>query len=542
LSDRRSGITLLALAALAAMLVLPNIGATSLWQDEAQTAVVAKNLLARGYPAARGERGLVSIFSDHRDLRGDVYIWQPWLPVYLAAGSIALLGADSFAARLPFALCFVALVGVAYTCFRRWRADGFEALLGALLILTSVPMLLHARQCRYYTLAALLILLVADAYLRLLEKPGWRRAALLILWMTLLFNSFYPGALLTAAAIGLHWLLRRADLVTLKYLGSAAAGFVIMNLPLAIYCRIWDRQFGFQPGYSDPWAFALYLLRYLLTINNYFVPLVLVLAVVVWKGRAMFRRRWLEDDFTILAMAICGTHLLGSALLSDYPFTRYLIGMAPFLMFLAARCLRALSPGRHWPALLLLLLMQSANLLHVAPTAAIERTEALDMLWNAAAIGGPPDQRNVGLHYAKREIEMLVETPLGSPFSNYAGALVRSPAGPIDGLVEYLGREAGPEDRVKIAYGDLPLMFHTKLNVVSASEVGPPAPEWIIPRRAHQLKTSKEFDRGTPRERYSAVELPVVDLPWNNRPDPLYHRYRRPADDEGPPLTLYRRR
>jgi hypothetical protein len=157
-------------------------------------------------------------------------------------------------------------------------------------------------------------------------------------------------------------------------------------------------------------------------------------------------------------------------------------------------------------------------------------------------IDGPPAQRDVGLYYAKREIGMLADRPFDSPLVDHAGALLRPAAGPIDAIVAYLAREATPGDRVKIAYGDLPLMFHTDLAIVSASEVGAPAPEWIIPRHAHQLKTDPEFDRRTPREMYLEIELPVADLPWNNRPDPLYHQYRAPAVEGLGAVTLYRRR
>ena len=137
---------------------------------------------------------------------------------------------------------------------------------------------------------------------------------------------------------------------------------------------------------------------------------------------------------------------------------------------------------------------------------------------------------------------MLAGDTPGSPLLSYAGALLNPPTGPIDGMVRYLAEHALPGDRVKIAYGDLPLMFHTGLTIVSASEIGAPGPEWIIPRRAHMLKTNPEFERGTPRDRYRAIELPVADLPWNNRPDPLYHRYRTPAVGQGEAVTLYRKR
>ena len=41
---------------------------------------------------------------------------------------------------------------------------------------------------------------------------------------------------------------------------------------MAWFCRIWDRRFGAQTGYDDAAVFGMYLLRYLITLNNYFFP------------------------------------------------------------------------------------------------------------------------------------------------------------------------------------------------------------------------------------------------------------------------------
>ena len=57
----------------------------------------------------------------------------------------------------------------------------------------SVAMLLHARECRYYAVAALLSVLVVDAHLRLRSGEGRAAILRLALFASLLFNSFPPG-------------------------------------------------------------------------------------------------------------------------------------------------------------------------------------------------------------------------------------------------------------------------------------------------------------------------------------------------------------
>ena len=220
--------------AIAALLVLPGLGATSLWEDEAGIAFVARNVLHTGLPMASDGRNLVSYFADYRDIRDGLFIWQPWLQMYLAAGSMAVFGTTAFAARLPFALAFVALVSLSYAFFRRWSGERQLALIASVLILGSVPLLLHARQARYYLLVPLFSLLVVHAYLQLLREPSGRRVPALVCWATLLVNSFYPGAAIAALGLAVDLALRRPRARVLGILALAGSVVALLNLPMAI--------------------------------------------------------------------------------------------------------------------------------------------------------------------------------------------------------------------------------------------------------------------------------------------------------------------
>ena len=69
------------------------------------------------------------------------------------------------------------------------------------LTVSCVPLLLHARQCRYYVLVPLLNLLIIDAYLHSLKEAKLRYAIWLVVWVTVLVNSFFPGAFLLALGL-----------------------------------------------------------------------------------------------------------------------------------------------------------------------------------------------------------------------------------------------------------------------------------------------------------------------------------------------------
>jgi 4-amino-4-deoxy-L-arabinose transferase-like glycosyltransferase len=531
------------LVAIAALLVLPGLGATNLWEDEAGTAVVARNVLHTGLPMASDGRNLVSYFEDYRDIRDGLYIWQPWLQMYLAAGSMAVFGTTAFAARLPFALAFVALVGLSYTLFRRWSGERQLALIASVLILGSVPLLLHARQVRYYLLAPLFSLLVVHAYLQLLRDPSGRRVPALVCWATLLFNAFYPGAAILALGLAADLALRRPPAKILGLLALAGAVVALLNLPMAIYCTIWQRQYGAQPGYSDLEAFATYLLRYLLTLNAYFFPFLLFILAAALRWRDIARLTAPKNEVTRLLVTLCLVYLIAVALLSDYPFSRYLVGMAPFLLYLGARSIQVVSGGRPWLAWSLVALVLSTNLLHLMPALPLRASSLAAAPLTLAGV----DLRVLhpgwmGVSYARGEIKELINLPVAATLPTYVASIVDPPMGPIDAIAGYLNEHAEPSDRVKIAYGASSLMFHTELEVVNSRQVGPPAPEWIIHRRFTQLRVSDAWLASLDRHAYDRIELPAADVQWNNRPDPLYHHFVSPAEGLAPNVWLLRRR
>jgi 4-amino-4-deoxy-L-arabinose transferase-like glycosyltransferase len=533
------------LVTLAALLALPNLGSTSLWEDEANTANVAVNVLKTGLPLASDGRNLVSILPGHADIRDGLYIWQPWLPNYLAAGSMAVFGVDSFGARLPFALLFLVLVAQSYLFFRKLAAGAQTvAPIAALLVATSIPLLLHARQCRYYVLVPLLNLLITDRYFRFEAEPRLRHVVMLSVWFFALFNSFAPGAVLIGLTLGAVAVAKRPDRAKMKLLLAGFSLCVLSNLPLFVYTRMWDRQFGVQPGYSDASVFAMYLLRYLLTINNYFFPLaVMVAALVVCRRRIDWRGIHRNLDGTKVLVLICLAQTVGFSLLSDYPFTRYLVGIAPFIAYLGAKSIVAATGERRWLSLGLACAVIATNVLSVLPLQPLGSTPLAGTAWTAAGINGEfIDPDNVGYSFARGEVSLLLASKPSVPMANYLEGLLHPPRGPVDFIVALLREKAGPNDVVKISYEDQPLMFHTKLAITSATEVGPAAPQWIIRRHFNPgLTVDDPFVAVTESYHYSTIELPVGDVQWNNQPDPLYHFYETPGSGQAPPVTVLHR-
>src|SRR5262245_15225602 len=189
-----------AIACTAAILLFWNLTDTYLWQDEANTAVLAVRLLHDGKPLAWDGRNLLSddnyiaqevqtIDVRTKDARSAVddlirrgvmtadgmWTYHPWGQFLLAGFSIALLGPTTFAARFPFAVAGLATVFALYWLALRFLRSPRIAALACALLTLNVYWILHSRQARYYSLTSLFLVLTLIAYGR--WKPGARWGA-----------------------------------------------------------------------------------------------------------------------------------------------------------------------------------------------------------------------------------------------------------------------------------------------------------------------------------------------------------------------------
>ena len=171
------------LVLVAALLIFASLDDRRLWDDEAETALLAKNTLRFGVPVAWD--GVELISQECGTDYDSNYLWRqtPWLPIYVAAGSFALLDASTFTARLPFALLGLLAVPSMYLLARRAvrrSADRaarrrLTAPVGAV-SLARAPVPVLRRGDRRRDLGALLLLPSADAPPPRRRGPGPRRS------------------------------------------------------------------------------------------------------------------------------------------------------------------------------------------------------------------------------------------------------------------------------------------------------------------------------------------------------------------------------
>ncbi len=496
ISRRWEVLFLLAVSVVGSGLFLANLGNAYLWQDEAQTALIAQTVLQHGLPKGHDEK---NSFSQELGIdvgKNDVWRWHPWLAFYVVAPFLELLGTTTFAARLPFALFGLGCVPLLYLLSRALWKDGKIAALSAGVLLVSVPFLLLARQCRYYSLAAFFLLGGLYGYVALVER---RRSGpyLYLICAVLLCHANYVNLIVLLAAVGLHTLVFHRD--QWRRVAGWSLGVVLLTAPWIIWFS--SIHWG-QTGLLDVKAYAFRLLAFLRPLNTHVFPvwlLLIPLSVALWsKLRRYDIPFWKEDRFLSrlsLPVLLVGINLLALPYTAPGPYFRYLGPLIPLACMVIALFAR-------W---------------------------AMRIHW---VIG----------------LVILGAVIARSPVRSYLYEVTHDFDGPIEGIVRYLNEHAQEGDTVAITYGDLPVKFYTKLRVyggLTGEDLTPALDaDWIIIRRnivcPKDHNVSAFLRAHVDGSKYERIALSYPDTRFENREDPDSHFYRTQTDV--PPVVIWRKR
>ncbi|HEY6908962.1 MAG TPA: glycosyltransferase family 39 protein, partial [Myxococcales bacterium] len=232
--DRAHLLAVVAVLGAAAALLFSRLGAVYLWQDEALTAILGERMMRYGKPLSwdganvvtqdnfaaedfatiDGRTGsasaAIAYFKARRDFKEDTtWVLHPWGQFVAAGLSLAAFGHGTWQARLPFALAGLCTVLLLYLYTARAFASRRVALAAALLLTANSYWILHARQCRYYALSSLALLMTVAAW------DWWQRGkrfgalafvASGFFYFQVEFGSFFPSmAVLAVLAVRAAW-------------------------------------------------------------------------------------------------------------------------------------------------------------------------------------------------------------------------------------------------------------------------------------------------------------------------------------------------
>jgi hypothetical protein len=339
--------TAIVLAALA-LVYFYRIDRPLLWGDEAETGIIARNVLRSGFPIATDGRN-VTLYDDGVQLNRNLLVKRtPWVQYYWGALSLALFGNTTGGLRVLFAaaglLAFFPIRAVL-------KSRVAQPEITAALALLAPQIVLFQRNARYYPILILLYsLLVWHLYADF--RSVWKRLALATLILVLLFHTHPFAAACAGLSLILFCLIFRREALPV-YCIASAAGFLswavwyaslgppLCETPLRLWAIPEQGMLWFRSFFAD-------VLAGLVDLDAVdCLPLLLcatVLGLLAWRGRRVAASLLREPlvAFTllnVLIQVVATAGLIGSETGAGYALLRY---MPHLLVFTLLACFLAL--------------------------------------------------------------------------------------------------------------------------------------------------------------------------------------------------------
>jgi 4-amino-4-deoxy-L-arabinose transferase-like glycosyltransferase len=533
-------VPLLALLAIAAALVLSDLGVPWLWTDESDTALFARSILQHGLPVAWDGTSFTDSDDGLRVVpralgRSFVMVGTPWLPYYLAAGSFALFGESEWAARLPFALAGIAAVAMLYAFVLRATGCRRAAFAAALLLVASPQFLLYARESRSYALNMLFTVLLLWGFLRLGRRrydPWLGLAAVLLFYVQIM-----PAAV-ALGACGALALFHPGERWRLKALMARAPWVAALTLPW-----MWVTWSSVEANWTPIGSVAQFPQR----LAQLGAEASVAIPLVGWAVGLPLVWRWLREGDRVL-LRLCGAWIALCALLVPLALSgsllevvgiRYVCGLLPIAAAVTGLLVARASRGRQLAYAALLTLFATTHLTgNALPWLALGQSRRVA---GGTFVNVPRD---------------LTGKLLNAQWWAFArGIGVRDP-GTLPALVDLLRHRAAPDDVVLTNFGWDSLYYYT--NLAQAMRITPEAPvyrsaralglpayvfvpagvDWVVWRGGNEALLGYPLTvlgYSLPRlqallEARGARLEPVATLPetlWENRPELFWHRFPR---------------
>ena len=526
-----------------------NLGWPLFWADEATTALLSRHVLESGLPLTGEGNDMGS--QDYDNMRG----WRGldsqvgWVQDYVGAFGLWLSGSDgrveSLAAargvtawgRLPFVVCGIlaALFAglVARDALGKSSSDsvgggGARAVTGlwaAALTLSSQLGVLHARQLRYYAPATLLTVVVLHGYVRASRGKPWAHAQLGIAGVLLMLSNDLVGLCTFAALAAGHLLLRRR--LSAKLLLTLAWPFATFVLWL-LFTLSADRYGRLNAGGLQG------LVRLIVELNAHVLPVGVIVAILLIRGCFWARGTTLRaggSDGPAAIVLLCAL-LVGAITVAHsfvtFTYVRFLVPAVPIASILVAVVACSDLGWRGARSVCMAALLLAVSLTDVGAWAS-------DMALRVTGASGYSARRHAGWVRPRTHWAL-------------AQRLADVPPHPLASVLEYLRESSPAGTTILVSYGDQTLRFYGRLTVYGGwtgylPDAGAP-PTWIWLRaRSPQAEPGASgnplawVERNVDLASYDPLELPVIDAPWESRPDPDYFWAPQLA---GPNIVLHR--
>ena len=502
-------------SSLAAVLVFWHLDQKYLWQDEAATAVLSVRTMKHGRPLAYDGVNLITIdhfasedatsidrrtgdpktavayYVKRGDFKADTaWKFQPWGQFYIAGLSMRLLGQTTLAARLPFAAAALLTVVLLYWFVRTNFNSVWMAAAASLLLVLNAYWILHSRQCRYYSLSCLFLVLTLITYARWQWNPRNWSAALFIavawMWFQVDYGTFWPVvAALFADALWSHrgpqiWKPLVTGLSLLVAIAPFAYFYELGNR-LAVAGATWRERFDGN----------------LFNLNQYVIPAIVLVAALVFLARRGSRLPEHERRLVRVGCAIVVALSIWVPIAAPDSFLRYLVPAMPIGAWLVAwTFVRVFKSKAVWATAI--------------AVQAVTPIFSMPLRWFEP-----------GPEWLAPDSLMRAELPI------LASEVFGTRADPNRIVIDWLKANAIASDEILVNYEDVPLMFYLPNPIrggIAAFRVEDDSkapPQFMVMRRSVSFVHWPVFRRAAGRFQWTEISTTAPDVMWGNNPDPM---------------------
>ena len=308
--------------------------------------------------------------------------------------------------------------------------------------------------------------------------------------MTVEFHTHYIYCASLLATVIVHAVLFHRGRLRILLMWGALA--VLINIPWIVW--LWDMKYGQRYGlFNAGTLFFSFFLKYFFLIGGHiFSPYLWLIIPLACIGSWIKDKKFFQDSdlfwkkmLLLLFFIIFNIGTL--ALISPFPFLRYITPLIPIVIIIFAVMLVAVAKVHLiLPIVVVIILISTGNL------------------------------------------------------GDFLYELTHDYDGPIEGIVKYLEENGNKDDVVAITYGDMPLKFYTQMRIVGGltGEDLSPARQanWIILRKHtisnKDLAVRKYLVPILRRKGYQQVAIDYPDNLFENREDPAEHHFRTNKDED----------
>lgn len=551
-------------ALLLTLLAIPwlgwHLGHLPLWEDEAHTALFARNIVRTALPLMWDGVNLISGANGDDIGPHRLLTWDGPLQFYATALFFRMFGESEWSARLPFVLVALALLPLVFFFTRRLTQNAWAGAGSIALLLTSAPFLTHVRQCRYYSFSMFFCLLLLYGYYWLAQRR--RDFIYFVIGGVGLFYSNPFSFIVIWPCLVMHCFVTHRRRHWPAFVRGSAC-IAIVTLPWFIFAELYAKQgTTLKPGIMY-YVYRLIELTY--KFNRVLFPIALWGLLFLWWRRARQFR-----SFIALTLLLSTVTMLGIAKMLP-PACRYAIWFIPIAAILQMLIVQIGWQRSRWIGGTLLLLMLATNGFLKLPVLAIRaplyfsgvdftthRREKLsgDVFQALRKTYGRFQYNNAWYFGTDWWWKSLFKMDLAA----YWHEITHPYRDPIASLVTFFQTHAAPGDQALVAVDDFAMMYYlpwlrqawmivptaanrAKIQDLPHHVVSYERMRWYVPRDIQRIKGPALSETGFIRWAYGTHRtfrrhrLDTLAYYWDgSRPETL-ERYTRQHSDRPLPTA-----